>query len=103
MKKQAANREGRQHSEHHHEHGCGCMKAWSQGGIFAAPYGRADSRTGCHPAGDHHVNEGIREGTITPPEVCPSLGDGGRPEIVLSRGKAWLTPDTPDTGELATW
>jgi SLT domain-containing protein len=35
------------------------------------------------------------EGTDNAAGGWSIVGDGGRPELVLSRGKAWITPDTP--------
>ena len=71
------------------------MKAWSQGGIFAAPMAALIAAQGAIQLATIMSTKAYAEGTNNAAGGWSIVGDGGRPEIVLSRGKAWLTPDTP--------
>lgn len=71
------------------------MKAWSQGGIFAAPMAALIAAQGAIQLATIMSTKAYAEGTNYAAGGLSIVGDGGRPEIVLSRGKAWLTPDTP--------
>lgn len=71
------------------------MKAWSQGGIFAAPVTALIAAQGAIQLATIMSTKAYAEGTNNAAGGWSIVGDGGRPEIVLSRGKAWLTPDTP--------
>jgi hypothetical protein len=71
------------------------MKAWSQGGIFAAPMAALIAAQGAIQLATIMSTKAYAEGTDNAAGGWSIVGDGGRPEIVLSRGKAWLTPDTP--------
>lgn len=71
------------------------MKAWSQGGIFAAPMAALIAAQGAIQLATIMSTKAYAEGTDYAAGGLSIVGDGGRPEIVLSRGKAWITPDTP--------
>ena len=71
------------------------MKAWSQGGIFAAPMAALIAAQGAIQLATIMSTKAYAKGTDNAAGGLSIVGDGGRPEIVLSRGKAWLTPDTP--------
>lgn len=71
------------------------MKAWSQGGIFAAPMAALIAAQGAIQLATIMSTKAYAKGTDNAAGGWSIVGDGGRPEIVLSRGKAWLTPDTP--------
>lgn len=71
------------------------MKAWSQGGIFAAPMAALIAAQGAIQLATIMSTKAYAKGTDSAAGGWSIVGDGGRPEIVLSRGKAWLTPDTP--------
>lgn len=71
------------------------MKAWSQGGIFAAPMAALIAAQGAIQLATIMSTKAYAEGTNYAAPGLSIVGDGGRPEIVLSRGKAWITPDTP--------
>lgn len=71
------------------------MKAWSQGGIFAAPMAALIAAQGAIQLATIMSTKAYAEGTNYAAGGWSIVGDGGRPEIVLSKGKAWLTPDTP--------
>lgn len=71
------------------------MKAWSQGGIFAAPLAALIAAQGAIQLATIMSTKAYAEGTNYAADGLSIVGDGGRPEIVLSRGKAWITPDTP--------
>ena len=71
------------------------MKAWSQGGIFAAPMAALIAAQGAIQLATIMSTKAYAEGTNYAAGGLSIVGDGGRPEIVLSRGNAWLTPDTP--------
>ena len=71
------------------------MKAWSQGGIFAAPMAALIAAQGAIQLATIMSTKAYAEGTNYAAGGLSIVGDGGRPELVLSRGKAWITPDTP--------
>lgn len=71
------------------------MKAWSQGGIFAAPMAALIAAQGAIQLATIMSTKAYAEGTNYAAGGLSIVGDGGRSEIVLSRGKAWITPDTP--------
>lgn len=71
------------------------MKAWSQGGIFAAPMAALIAAQGAIQLATIMSTKAYAEGTDNAAGGWSIVGDGGRPELVLSRGKAWITPDTP--------
>ena len=71
------------------------MKAWSQGGIFAAPMAALIAVQGAIQLATIMSTKAYAEGTNYAAGGLSIVGDGGRPELVLSRGKAWITPDTP--------
>ena len=71
------------------------MKAWSQGGIFAAPMAALIAAQGAIQLATIMSTKAYAKGTDNAAGGWSIVGDGGRPEIVLSRGKAWMTPDTP--------
>lgn len=71
------------------------MKAWSQGGIFAAPMVALIAAQGAIQLATIMATKAYAKGTDNAAGGLSIVGDGGRPEIVLSRGKAWITPDTP--------
>ena len=71
------------------------MKAWSQGGIFAAPMAALIAAQGAIQLATIMSTKAYAEGTNYAAGGWSIVGDGGRPEIVLSKGKAWITPDTP--------
>ena len=71
------------------------MKAWSQGGIFAAPMAALIAAQGAIQLATIISTKAYAEGTDNAAGGWSIVGDGGRPELVLSRGKAWITPDTP--------
>ena len=73
------------------------MKAWSQGGIFAAPLAAMIAAIGAIQLATI-VAQPIpkyAKGTDNHPGGLAVVGDGGKHEAVIHNGKAFITPDTP--------
>ena len=71
------------------------MKAWSQGGIFAAPMVALIAAQGAIQLATILATKAYAKGTDYAAGGLSIVGDGGRRELVLGAHGAWLTPDTP--------
>jgi hypothetical protein len=71
------------------------MKAWSQGGIFAAPMVALIAAQGAIQLATILATKAYANGTDYAAGGLSIVGDGGRRELVLGAHGAWLTPDTP--------
>lgn len=71
------------------------MKAWSQGGIFAAPMVALIAAQGAIQLATILATKAYAKGTDYAAGGLSVVGDGGRRELVLGAHGAWLTPDTP--------
>ena len=71
------------------------MKAWSQGGIFAAPMVALIAAQGAIQLATILATKAYAKGTDYAAGGLSIVGDGGRRELVLGENGAWLTPDTP--------
>lgn len=71
------------------------MKAWSQGGIFAAPMVALIAAQGAIQLATILATKAYAKGTDYAAGGLSIVGDGGRRELVLGANGAWLTPDTP--------
>lgn len=71
------------------------MKAWSQGGIFAAPMVALIAAQGAIQLATILATKAYAKGTDNAAGGLSIVGDGGRRELVLGANGAWITPDTP--------
>lgn len=73
------------------------MKAWSQGGIFAAPLAAMIAAIGAIQLATIIAQPipKYAKGTDNHPGGLAVVGDGGKHEAVIHNGKAFITPDTP--------
>lgn len=71
------------------------MKAWSQGGIFAAPMVALIAAQGAIQLATILATKAYAKGTDNAAGGLSIVGDGGRRELVLGANGAWVTPDTP--------
>ena len=71
------------------------MKAWSQGGIFAAPMVALIAAQGAIQLATILATKAYAKGTDYAAGGLSLVGDGGRSELVLGQRGAWVTPDTP--------
>lgn len=71
------------------------MKAWSQGGIFAAPMVALIAAQGAIQLATILATKAYAKGTDNAAGGLSIVGDGGHRELVLGANGAWITPDTP--------